>query len=484
MTKLGSKLRNKWAAPYKRLKHVLEKEIWDTELPDRSKPIDSAYYLLRILSLVKNGFIRNNVFVRAAALCYSSLLALGPLAAIVLVIAGFLLETVEQTRMLELMNKFVVFLAPPLAEYFESAGGNGEGSAGNSFINENVIEGLNGFIENAQSGAYGVLGILLLVIIALQLFSAIEKAFNDIWGVRRGRSLLQRIVFYWAFITLGGLLFFSALAIYSAGTYVNIVEGLPLGAHLLKLIQWLAPLLSFILIVVLLASFYRFIPNTQVYFVPAFSGAFIVSALLVLNKELSFLYVRQVVTAQSLYGSLGIISILMLALYIFWVFVLTGGQITYAIQNANFLANQQAWENTSRSTREALSLAALILIARRFKICAPAYSSTELTKRLRVPGQILNESLANLMELGFITILTAEAGNSGVTKRYQPAKPLSKITLYHFKKALDNYGNSEGKELILKVDPLIREFSEKMDSNIKRDWQTRTLEELLETGVA
>ncbi|MDA0347222.1 MAG: YihY/virulence factor BrkB family protein [Verrucomicrobia bacterium] len=480
MSALGTIYRTKWKDPYRRFRRILKKEIWETGHEDRNKATEFAYYVLRILSLVKTGFIRNNVFVRSAALCYSSLLALGPLAAIVLLVAGIIMEQVERAKMLELMNNFVIFLAPPLGEYFESSSNLSQ----NTLINENLLNGLDGFIESAKSGAFGVIGLLLLVVIAIQLFMAIEKAFNDIWGVRRGRGMFQSVGSYWIFITLGGFVFIAALAVYSAGTYVQLVEGLPFGEHILRLIQWLAPLLSLLIILILLASFYRFIPNTQVYFLPALSGAFIVSILLVLNKKLSFLYVKYVVNQESLYGSLGIIPILMIALYVFWVIILIGGQITYAIQNANFLANQQAWENTSRSTREVLSLAALILVARRFKACKPAYSSPELSKKLRVPGQILNESLANLMDMGFITVLTSEVGRGNTVKRYQPAKPLTKINLFEFKKALDDYGNSEGKELILDVDPLIREYSNKAEMNIQNDWETKTLEDLLETGVA
>ena len=193
---------------------------------------------------------------------------------------------------------------------------------------------------------------------------AVERAFNDIWGVSRGRRWVHRFGSYLSFIAIGGAITVAILAVYSAGQYVQIVEGLPLGEHILELIRWLAPLLSFLLMIGLLAWFYQYIPNTQVYFLPALSGAFIVSILLVLNKKLSVLYVTYVVNQQSLYGSLGIIPIMMLALFIFWIFILVGGQITYAIQNANFLANQQAWQNTSHSTREILSLAALLLIAR------------------------------------------------------------------------------------------------------------------------
>jgi len=474
MGALGTKFRSKWEDPYRRFHQILKKDIWETGDKDRNKATEFAYYVLRILSLVKTGFIRNNVFVRSAALCYSSLLALGPLAAILLLAAGIIIDQVDQAKILTLINDFVIYMAPPLQEYFESTG---------NLINEDLMSGLNGFIQSAKSGTFGIIGLLLLAMIAIQLFIAIEKAFNDIWGVHRGRSFMNRINSYLTFI-LGVALIFTSVAIYSAGTYAQMVAGLPLGEHILRLIQWLAPLLSFFLILILLTSFYSFIPNTQVYFLPALSGAVIVSVLLVLNKELSFLYVKYVVKQESLYGSLGIIPILMMALYIFWVFVLIGGQITYAIQNANFLANQQAWENTSRSTREVLSLAALILVTRRFKACKEAFSATELSRKLRVPGQILNESLANLVDMKFITALGSEEGKGGASKRYQPAKPLSKISLYQFKQALDNYGNSEGKELILGVDPLIREYSEKVEKNIRNDWETKSLEDLLETGAA
>ncbi len=327
---------------------------------------------------------------------------MGPLAAILLLAAGFIIESVDQAKVLELINNFIIFLAPPLKEYFDAQGNN-------SLVNENLLTSLNGFIESAKSGAFGILGILLLAFIAIQLFIAVEKAFNDIWGVRRGRSWLQRFSSYSFFIVIGGVIAVAILAFYSAGQYVQIVEGLPLGEHILELVRWLAPLLSFFLMIGLLAWFYQYIPNTQVYFYPALSGAFTVSVLLLLDKKLSVFYVTYVVNQQSLYGSLGIVPIMMLALYIFWVFIIVGGQITYAIQNANFLANQKAWQNTSHSTREILSLAALILIARRFKNCHPAYSATELSRHLRVPGQILNESLSKLIEMRFITLTTSES---------------------------------------------------------------------------
>ena len=56
-----------------------------------------------------------------------------------------------------------------------------------------------------------------LVFAAISLMRTIEAAFNDIWGIRLGRSLLMRIVFYWTILTLGAVLFFASVAMLGAG---------------------------------------------------------------------------------------------------------------------------------------------------------------------------------------------------------------------------------------------------------------------------
>ena len=77
-------------------------------------------------------------------------------------------------------------------------------------------------------------------------------------------------------------------------------------------------------------------------------------------------------------------------LYIFWLLILYGGQITYAIQNANQLTNESAWQGTSQRTREAISLALMVLVARQLQNGKPALSTTELQQKLRIPSHILN----------------------------------------------------------------------------------------------
>src|SRR5208282_3611977 len=78
-----------------------------------------------------------------------------------------------------------------------------------------AAKSIHEFVQNTQSGTLGVVGMLLLVFVAISMFSRIESTFNDIWGVTRGRNWLVRILLYWTIPTLGTLLVTAALLLAS-----------------------------------------------------------------------------------------------------------------------------------------------------------------------------------------------------------------------------------------------------------------------------
>ncbi|MCH7814288.1 MAG: YihY/virulence factor BrkB family protein, partial [Planctomycetes bacterium] len=219
------------------------------------------------------------------------------------------------------LNRVLQFIAPPVTEM--SAIGIDQTTGPDAHLDPELVKFLDQIIDSARSGTVGAVGLLLLIFISIQLLTSIEKTFNEIWGVQRGRSWFQRIVFYWTFISLGAVLGFTSVTLLSAATLAHLFDLLPYGAQLLI---WFAPLLSFLIVIALLVAFYRFIPNTAVHWRPALAGAFFVACLLFLNNYFSYIYVQRVITHQSLYGSLGIIPVLMIGLYIFWFFILIGGQ--------------------------------------------------------------------------------------------------------------------------------------------------------------
>ena len=166
--------------------------------------------------------------------------------------------------------------------------------------------------------------------------------------------------------------------------------------------------LAFVMLTLLLAVFYRFIPNTRVRWQPALLGGMVVATCLILNNYLSFLYVSMVLNRMSLYGSVGIIPILMFGLYVFWMMVLFGGLLTYAVQNANNITADRLWNQVSPRTRRLLNLAAFLHISRAFLRGKPGPTSEELANALRVPAAILNEGLGRMTDLKLVSQVEVE----------------------------------------------------------------------------
>ncbi len=482
------------AALIERLRRLWQEDIWSASFNRERTLRNRGYALLRVLSITISGLHELKVATRAAALSYSSLLGLGPLIAIAVLISGFALGNRDPAIMAQSLNRIIGFIAPQVMQYDQTTPDGAEllpavtvGSDGRpvkvATADPELVKLITQFIASSRSGAAGVIGVFALLIIVLQLFTSIENTFNDIWGVRRGRSWLTRVIYYWTTVTLGAVLFFASITLLSASAFINVFKNLtdwmPLGEHLLDLVNWLLPSSSFLLLMLLLMLFYRTVPNTRVKWSAALLGAVIVTGLLFLNNYVAFLYFKGVIRTKSLYGSVGIFPILMAGLYIFWFFVLVGGQITYAVQNVRYRSSQTAWHNLNHATRESMSLVVLLLIARRFKACAPAYSVTELAHLIRIPSQILNESLNRLCDLGLIDELPPAEGADPNDHRYQPARPLDKITLSDFREKFENYGEAPSGGLLDHVDPVLAHYHAKLATGVPAALGDKTLDQLI-----
>jgi membrane protein len=473
-----------------RLQQLWTHDIWAAGLIRDRSPKSRAYAFLRVVSITASGLHEMHVAIRAAALSYSSLLALGPLVAIAVLISGFALGNRDPALAAQAVNRVISFIAPQVAQYdrapdpdhpkTEERGATTDNTPAVAATPE-MVQLINTFITSSRSGTAGLVGVLTLFIIVIGLFTTIENTFNEIWGVHRGRSWLARIVYYWSVITLGAVIFFASFTLFSAGAFINVfVEKLPLGEQLRGLIAWMLPSGSVLLLIGLLTLFYRFVPHTRVRWTAALIGAILVTALLFLNNYLAFLYFKRVVLSKSLYGSVSIVPILMVGLYIFWFFVLVGGQITYAVQNVRYRSSQTAWHSLNHATRESMSLLVLMLIARRFKAAGPAYSVTQLSALIRVPSQILNESLNRLCAIRLVTELPPADGADPNDHRYQPARPLNQITLDEFRREFENYGEAPTAGLLDNVDPVLALYHERLAGALPAALGHQTLDELID----
>jgi len=487
-----------------RATHLFNKEIWRPEhLRDKS-PRGLLYALLRVISITWTVFNETKAASRAAALSYSSLLGLGPLVAITMLVAGFVLDSKDPDLAVNTLNRMIKFVAPQVtlteqghlpvssskvqaepATASVQPGTNTQAGVQEApgapkqvvQVNSDLVNLINDFIRGSKSGTASAVGVFSLVFIVLMLFTSVENAFNEIWGVRRGRSWLLRVVLYWTIVTLGALVFFASLTGLGASAFLKVFsDTIPFAQDMML---WLVPVLSVAGLVGVLTLFYRFVPNTHVFWRAALIGAIVVTALIFANNMLAFTYVRRVVEVRSLYGSVALIPILMLGLFIFWLFVLVGGQVSYAVQNVHFRNSQAAWGQLTETMRERLSLVVLLSVCRRFEDCKPPLTTADLGDMLRVPTQIVNECINRLVDMGLVTPVPPAAGEPSSNARYLPAKPVGKITLQQFKNLDDNYGNDPTGEYLSRFDPVMKRYDEELDAALKGQFFSTPLSELL-----
>ncbi len=494
---LNAPPKNRLVDRWTRLVHIYQREIWQpAHLTDRT-PKGWTYAVLRVLSITVTVFIESRIASRAAALSFSSLLGIGPLIAMAVRVAGFALGKNDPNLVADTLYRMVKVVAPQIAQYESlthsaaeaktptiTAAGQPAPSEANkgpaTKVNPELVDVINQIIDSSKSSSAGAVGMFSLLAIVLLLFSSIEDTFNDIWGVRQGRSVLMRIVLYWTVLTLGAVLFFAAVALLGAGTFFNVfMEKLPGGAEKFQNLGWLIQLFSFALLAVMLTLFYRVIPNTRVFWKAALIGGLVVGGLLLLNNVVAFLYLKRVYLERSLYGSLALPLVIMSGLYIFWLCVLTGGIVSYAIQNVHFRNSQAAWGSLTEAMRERLALVVFLTICRRFNECMPPVSVSMLGTLLKVPAQLLNECLNRLVSLQLVTALRPDVHGAATDYLYQPARPLNRITLYDFKTLDDNLGEDPVGSSLERIDPLVPRYTAALDKLGELEFFQQTVEQLL-----
>lgn len=442
-------------------------EIWQSALLNERSARGSFYALLRVISITFTGMRESRITSRAAALSFSTLLGLGPLIGLAALIAGFAMGKNDPTLISQKIGELLRFVAPSVNQYEQVS------------VNPELVSLINNFIAGTRNSAGGIISIISIIVVVLLLFTSVEQVFNDIWGVRRGRSWLLRIVFYWTILTLGAVVFFGAVGALSAATFIGFFsEKLHMTKAMTDALLYVLPAFSIVLLVSILTLFYRYIPNTQVFWRAAISGAAIVAVLLVGNNLLAFFYLQRIDFTRSLYGSLGMLPILMFGLYVFWLFILVGGQISYAVQNVHFRSSQAAWSNLTEATRERLTLAVLLTIARRFQACLPPCNIAALGSTIKVPAQILNECLNRLVDLQLVSMIPPGPQANASDYLYQPARPLNRMSLGDFKHRFENYGEDPAGNNLVRLDPVLARYHTTFKEQENLAFFTSSLEEL------
>lgn len=187
---------------------------------------------------------------------------------------------------------------------------------------DQIQEYLNGFVENTSKMT--AIGIVALIVVALQLIWSIDSTLNRIWKTKRRRQLVISFAIYWMVLTLGPVFVGASLAVTSyVVSFAAMADDYTFGfsAIVTNLLPFLISTLAFVMLFML-------VPNTQVKLKSALAGAVVAAALFEVSKRIFALYITSFPSYQVIYGALASIPILFLWVYVSWYVVLLGAEFT------------------------------------------------------------------------------------------------------------------------------------------------------------
>ncbi len=286
---------------------------------------------IAFLVYVLSRFRRDSCQERSAALTFTALLALVPLLAI----------------------SFAIFAAFPA---FQNIKGELQ-----SFVFQNFVPEIGSVVYDhieqftSKTGQLTAVGVVFLAVTSVLLLSSINNTFNAIWRVRESRPLVGRLLVYWAVLTLSPMLFGASLSLSSylfAAAQATGVE---------QFTGPLSRLAGFIPLLLQVAGFsilYMVMPAYPVRRRDALIGGLAAGLMFELLKKGFGLYVTNFPTYETLYGALSAFPILLIWMYVAWVVVLLGAQMTAAMPEwrAGVRAITQSTIPAARLLAAALSL--------------------------------------------------------------------------------------------------------------------------------
>lgn len=399
--------------------------------------------------LVGRDFSVNKCLLRASALTYYSMLSIVPLLALTFaLLKAFGVQNALEPLIMEKLNV-----------------GDGE-----------AVRVIMGYINNTQVGKMGAFGLMFLLVAVISLLTNVEKSFNHIWGVQGVRPLLRRFADYLSVILVGPVLIISAISMTSSLASHDVVQKLmelQLVGTVILLAFKVAP---FVFMWLAFTVLYVFMSNIKVEWRAAFIGGVFGGTLWQLAQWAYVNFQVGVAKYNAIYGTMAALPIFMVWLYLSWVIVLFGLEVTYAKQNLRTSGRDLRGSEVSRNSYEQVAMALLVTLADRFSHGQTALSQEQLAKQLFIPPRLCRSILRLLLSVGFVSEICSHLGR----RSYQLGRSAENLSLAVILKEMRNQG-----EEVLHLNPhpqtiVALEACQQMDDLLADGLQGRTLKDLVQ----
>ena len=191
-----------------------------------------------------------------------------------------------------------------------------------SLIPDSIARQVLGYLTQFTSKAsrLGSLGFVVLLFSAVALVFTIDRTLNAIWRVRQARPWGQRVLIYWAALTLGPLVLATSLFMLTTALTWGGESWGPGQAWL----RFILDVLEFGLTALGIGALYKYVPHTHVPARHAWWGGTLAAIVLEVARWVLAQYLAKVGTFAAVYGTFATVPILLVWIYTTWVIVLVG----------------------------------------------------------------------------------------------------------------------------------------------------------------
>jgi membrane protein len=319
-------------------------------------------------------------------------------------VAGSLTFTTTLTIVPLFAVALALFTAFPLFVEFRGAVENAVLKALPGQISDTVLRYINEFALKATR--LTAVGLIFLALTAIAMMVTFDRVMNDIWRVKNRRPLTQRVLIYWAILTLGPLLVGASL---TASSYVWSMSGDTLK-QLPRSIRGALDYAPVIISGFAYAALFVFVPNRAVAWRDALIGGFIAAILAEIFKHSFGEFVSRGTTG-SIYGAFAVLPLFLIWIYLSWYVVLFGAAITATLPR---LRATRFSDELLAGNQFITSVALLKALLQAKQGKTPAVRPAELARQIRMSIDETELLLEALEKLGYVRRLAVpRAGRRG-----------------------------------------------------------------------
>jgi membrane protein len=407
-------------------------DIWRMR-PGKELPKKKVFLVrqLRTFILAVRGFLDDNCMLRASALTFYTLMSIVPVFAMAFGFAkGF---GYDQVLKRELIDNFSTYQA----------------------LIERLLVSSDKMLENTKGGVIAGVGVFVLLWTVIKLLGNIEFAFNRIWGVKKGRTFIRKVVDYVIILFIATIFLVIAS---SVNVFVTSFLGQYTESIFDPLIYVILKFLPFVLIWFVFIFIYIVIPNIRVSVKAAVISGIITGTIFQLVQGIYIDLQFGMAKYNAIYGSFAALPLFLMWLEISWMIVLFGAELAYANQNVDTYDFEPDARNASIYLQRLVAVYIVTAVCKQFEQCLPPFTEADFSEKMDIPPRLVRKVLFDLTQCGIIIKIIDEDDGDRCT--YMPFVNPQKLSLQFVLEKLEHFGSED---IPIKQSPEFVKVKEKME---------------------